>query len=198
MNNVRDPRPFRSARLALRRFRPADAPDVQRLAGDREVANATLLPHPYADGVAEAWIAGQEVEFAEGHRFNFAIERADDGALLGSIGLELGPAGNYAKLGFWIGRPHWGRQYASEAGRVVLAYGFDILALERIWASRFRWNTASARVLEKLGFAHEGCRREFVDARGREEIVEVHGILRWEWTARSEPRSRESGFAHAA
>jgi RimJ/RimL family protein N-acetyltransferase len=93
--------------------------------------------------------------------------------------------GNQAKLGYWIGRQYWGHQYATEAGRAVVAYGFGVLALERLWAPRFRWNKASARVLDKLGFAHEGCRREFVPARGRDEIVELHGMLRWEWVVRN-------------
>jgi RimJ/RimL family protein N-acetyltransferase len=198
MNNVRELHPLRTARLVLRPFRRADAPEVQRLAGDREIANATLLPHPYEDGVAEAWIARQAVDFAAAHRFNFAIERAADGALLGSIGLELAAAGNYAKLGLWLGRPYWGREYATEAARAVVAYGFGVLALERIWAPRFRWNRAAARVLEKIGFAHEGCRREFIAARGRDEIVELHGMLRWEWEARTGLHKRESDLARAA
>jgi len=189
MNNVHEPHTFRTARLVLRPFRLADAPEVQRLAGDPEVANATLLPHPYADGMAEAWIARQEADFAAAHRFSFAIERADDGALLGSMSLEIALVGNQAKLGYWIGRPHWGHQYATEAGRAVVAYGFGVLTLERIWAPRFRWNKASGRVLEKLGFAHEGCRREFIPARGRDEIVELHGMLRWEWVVRSGSRN---------
>jgi RimJ/RimL family protein N-acetyltransferase len=198
MNNVRELHPLRTARLVLRPFRRADAPEVQRLAGDREIANATLLPHPYEDGVAEAWIARQAVDFAAAHRFNFAIERAADGALLGSIGLELAAAGNYAKLGLWLGRPYWGREYATEAARAVVASGFGVLALERIWAPRFRWNRAAARVLEKIGFAHEGCRREFIAARGRDEIVELHGMLRWEWEARTGLHKRESDLARAA
>jgi RimJ/RimL family protein N-acetyltransferase len=189
MSNVRELQPIRTTRLVLRSFRPSDAPEVKRLAGDPEVANGTLLPHPYTDGMAEAWIARQETDFASAHQFNFAIDREDDGALVGSIGLEIAAAGNYAKLGYWIGRPYWGRQYATEAGRAVVGYGFGVLALERIWAPRFRWNRASGRVLDKLGFAHEGCRREFIAARGRDEIVELHGMLRWEWIVRSGGRN---------
>jgi ribosomal-protein-alanine N-acetyltransferase len=184
-------------RLALRAFRFEDAPEVQRLAGDRELAEGTLLPHPYADGMAEAWIARQAADFDAVHAINFAIERTADRALLGSIGLEL--AAQHAKLGCWIGRPYWGQEYGTEATRAVVGYGFDVLGLERIWAPRFRWNKRSARVLEKLGFVHEGCRREHIPARGRNEIVELHGMLRWEWDAQRAARAAgESELQHAA
>jgi RimJ/RimL family protein N-acetyltransferase len=183
MRAVRQVPRLETARLALRPFGLSDAPEVQRLAGDPEIADATLLPHPYEDGMAEAWITSQ-ADFAAADGFSFAIERLADGALVGSISLQMGTAANQAKLGYWIGRPYWGQRYATEAGRAVVYYGFGVLALERIWAPRFRWNARSARVLEKLGFAHEGCRREFIAARGRDEIVELHGMLRWEWEAR--------------
>jgi len=179
-----------TARLRLRAFRLADAAEVQRLAGDREVAEGTLLPHPYEGGMARAWIWDQALAYAAGRSIDFAIERAEDGALAGAIGLEIDRVGACAKLGYWLGRAHWGRGYATEAVQAVLGYGFAVLELERICAPRFRWNAASARVLEKAGLAQEGSRREHVAARGREETIETHGILRWEWegrTARPQP-----------
>jgi RimJ/RimL family protein N-acetyltransferase len=174
-----------TARLRLRAFRLADAAAVQRLAGDRQVAEGTLLPHPYEGGTARAWIWDQALAYAAGNSIDFAIERTEDAVLAGAIGLEIDRAGACAKLGYWLGRAHWGRGYATEAVQAVLGYGFAVLELERIWAPRFRWNGASARVLEKAGLAQEGSRREYVAARGREETIETHGILRWEWEARA-------------
>ena len=172
-----------TARLRLRPFRLADAAEVQRLAGDRQVAEGTLLPHPYEGGMARAWIWDQAMEFAEGRSISFAVERAEDGTLAGAIGLEIDRVGACAKLGYWLGRAHWGRGYATEAVTAIIGYGFAVLELERIFAPRFRWNAASARVLEKVGLVQEGCRREYVAARAREETIETHGILRWEWEA---------------
>jgi RimJ/RimL family protein N-acetyltransferase len=173
-----------TARLVLRAFAADDAADVQRLAGDPAVAEHTALPHPYRDGIAEAWIAGREGACERGEETSFAIERAHDRALIGAIGLAFEPRNAVAKLGYWLGRPYWGRGYASEAAAAVVAHGFEDLALERIWAPRFRANESSARVLEKVGLAHEGSRREFLAERGRVECMEHHGCLRWEYFAR--------------
>lgn len=186
-----------TARLCLRAHVAADAPQVTALAGDCAVADQTLLPHPYADGMAEAWFAQSRRAFERGEGVHFAIERTVDGVLMGGIGLVFEPLGARARLGYWLGRPFWGRGYATEAAGAVAAYGFETLGLERVWAPRFRGNRASARVLEKLGFVHEGSRRQFVVERGRAETVEQHGMLRWEYFARGAPL----GFApraHAA
>ena len=136
-----------TARLRLRAFRLADAAEVQRLAGDRQVADGTLLPHPYEGGAARAWIWDQALEFTEGRSISFAIERAEDGVLVGAIGLEIDRVGACAKLGYWLGRAYWGRGYATEAVARDPRLGFAVLELERIFAPRFRWNAASARVL---------------------------------------------------
>ncbi len=172
-----------TARLRLRAFRLADAAEVQRLAGDPQVADGTLLPHPYEGGMARAWIWDQAFEYMEGVAINFAIERSDDAALVGAIGLEIDRVGACAKLGYWLGRAYWGRGYATEAARAVVGYGFAVLELERIGAPCLRWNAASARVLEKIGFTQEGSRRSYIAARGREDTVDTHGVLRWEWEA---------------
>jgi RimJ/RimL family protein N-acetyltransferase len=173
-----------TARLVLREFAPADAAEVQRLAGAREIAEQTLLPHPYEDGMAEAWIAATRAAREGGTEIVFAAERVRDHALVGAIGLVLERHRARAKLGYWIGLPYWGRGYATECVGAVVAFGFETLALERIWAPRFRGNAASARVLEKVGLAHEGSRREYVAERSRTETVEQHGCLRWEYFAR--------------
>jgi RimJ/RimL family protein N-acetyltransferase len=187
-----------TARLRLRSFRLADAAEVQRLAGDREVAEGTLLPHPYEGGMARAWIWDQALAYAAGSSIDFAIERAEDAALVGAIGLEIDRVGACAKLGYWLGRAHWGRGYATEAVSAVLGYGFAVLELERVWAPRFRWNASSARVLEKAGLAQEGSRREYVAARAREETIETHGILRWEWEAQRRPQGIAPAALHPA
>jgi RimJ/RimL family protein N-acetyltransferase len=60
------------------------------------------------------------------------------------------------ELGYWIARRHWGRGFATEAGRAVLETARHSLRLKRLGASHFLDNPASGRVLEKLGFKPTG------------------------------------------
>ena len=67
-----------TARLVLRPFRLEDAADVQRLAGDRDVArNTMLLPHPYEDGEAERWLGTHQETYESGQGVTFAIEQRE-------------------------------------------------------------------------------------------------------------------------
>lgn len=169
-------------RLLLRPFTLADAPEVMRMAGSPEVARSTLnIPHPYKTGAAESWIGAQQPAFEEGQFITFAIVLTATGRLCGAIGLQLNPRDQNAEIGYWLGAEYWGLGYCTEAGRAVLALGFEKFKLHRICSSHFASNPASGRVMEKLGMTREGCRREHVQKWGRFEDRVDYGILAGEW-----------------
>lgn len=171
-----------TTRLRLRPFAAADAAVVQRLAGEFAVADTTLsIPHPYADGVADAWLASLQDAFVQGRQAVFAITDRTTGELVGAIGLDLRWEHDRAELGYWIGRPFWSRGFATEAARAVLDYGFHALGLRRIHACHFARNPASGRVLTKIGMRHEGIARAHVVRWGRPEDLVQYGILREEF-----------------
>jgi [ribosomal protein S5]-alanine N-acetyltransferase len=173
-----------TTRLILRPYQLSDAPQVQRLAGVREVADTTLnLPHPYEDGMAEAWIGTHQDLYARGELAAFAITLRD-GSLIGAIGLRLEPAHRRGELGYWIGMPFWNRGYATEAGLEIVRYGFSDLGLNRIQATHMTRNPASGRVMQKLGMTYEGCSRQYFLKAGRLEDVERYAILREEGSNR--------------
>jgi RimJ/RimL family protein N-acetyltransferase len=175
---------IRTERLWLRPFELADAPAVQRLAGEREIASTTgNIPHPYEDGMAEEWIGKHRAGFEHGERSNFAIELSEENELIGSIGLAIDQANESAGLGYWIGLPYWNRGYATETGRAMLEYGFGELGLNRIHAGFFSRNPASGRVMEKLGMRYEGCLRQAVKKWGIFEDLQQYAILRQEFGA---------------
>ena len=77
-----------TARLALRPFELTDAAAVQHLAGEREIADTTLtVPHPYLDGMAEAWIGTHRELWEKQDHAIFAVTSVSDG-VVGAIGLR--------------------------------------------------------------------------------------------------------------
>jgi len=181
--SVERPRPsgpptLKTGRLILRPFEPRDAPVVQRLAGERAVADTTLnIPHPYLDGMAEAWIGGHEEALARGESLTLAITEPAEG-VIGAISLALKGADRRAELGYWIAVSCWGRGYATEAARAVVQYGFTTLGLNRIEAIHLTRNPASGRVMEKIGMQCEGVHRQWVRKNGVFEDVSRYAILR--------------------
>jgi len=164
--------------VVLRTMELADAPRVQLLAGERAVAETTaLIPHPYPDGAAEEWITIQARDWSMGKEYTYAIEA--DSLLVGVVGLRPAAA-ERENLGYWIGRPYWGRGYATAAARAAIALAFSFLDVEQLTASHLTRNPASGRVMEKCGMRllRTGTREH----RGAPEAFCVRGISREEWT----------------
>lgn len=182
---------LRTERLVLRPFYLGDAETVMTLAGDRHVAAMTLtVPHPYELHHAEGWIESHEAHRLAGTAAVFAVcERG--GRLVGAIGLEINKTHERAELGYWIGPPYWGKGYATESSIETIRYGFEVLRLSRIHASRFGANPASGRVLEKAGMNREGVLPGHLQRMGVWHDSVLYGVGRAEWELRR--GGREAG-----
>lgn len=169
-------------RLILRAFSLSDSADVQRLAGEKEVAATTLLiPHPYPDGAAEEWISSHAGQVQRGEQYVFAITDQGTGELMGAIGLGRNSTHNKAELGYWVGVDFWGRGYCSEAARAIVHFGFESLGLNRIHSCHFLTNPASGRVLQKAGLKYEGLLRQDYYKWGEYVDSAVYGLTRDEY-----------------
>lgn len=147
----------------LRPLDSADAPRIRELAGAAEVAAMTLrIPHPYPEGLAEAWIGTQPVLLATGRAVTFGVMVHGDPALCGCVGIELEALHRRGEIGYWLGVGYWNRGYATEAVTAATEFAFSFLNLERITALCFAENAASLRVLEKCGFRREGVLRRHI------------------------------------
>ncbi|MFC1451954.1 GNAT family N-acetyltransferase [Verrucomicrobiota bacterium] len=180
---MRQPPRIETRRLLLRPLTPRDARDVQRLAGDREVADTLRIPYPYAERAAKKWISTLRPDYAAGKSVALAITLRATGELIGTVNLGITPKYDLAKLGFWVGKPYWNQGFCTEAGRAMLAYAFTELGLNRVHASHVPRNQASGRVLEKLGMRREGVARQHTKRRGEYEDLLLYGILKEEWRA---------------
>ena len=170
--------------LLLRGFRKADGPQVRHLAGAPEVAETTLnIPHPYQAGMAESWIASHRREYESGRGITLAVTLADSQQLVGAMGLILTRRFSRAELGYWIGKPYWGRGYATEAAAAMLRFGFQTLKLNKIHASHMTRNPASGRVMQKIGMVQEGLLRQHALKWDQFVDLAVYGLLAEDWLA---------------
>jgi ribosomal-protein-alanine N-acetyltransferase len=173
--------------LLLRPFNLADAPIVQKMAGDEAIASMTLnIPHPYEDGMAEEWIGTHRQSFEAGEEAVFAIVLRDNSTLIGAIGLTTNQEHERAEMGYWIGKPYWGNGYCTEAAREIVKFGFTKLALTRIQATHFAQNPASGRVMQKVGMTYEGCLRQYVKKWGNFIDLKMYAILKAEYEEQSQ------------
>ena len=169
-------------RLVLRPFRKSDASPVQLLAGSWDIADTTLnIPHPYEDGMAEQWIETLAPGYEAETLATFAVVLRDSDELIGAVGLRVDRNVNKADLGYWIGKPYWNLGYATEAARAVIAAGFGVLGLNRIYAVHLARNPSSGRVMEKLGMLPEGTARQDTMKWGKYEDLVSYGVLREDW-----------------
>lgn len=180
-------------RLRLRPFLADDAVAVQRLAGAREIADTAIsIPHPYSLQAAKAWIAGQAFSFQQGASLHLAIELQGRGQLVGAIELvNIDPEPAQAELRFWVGKPWWGKGYATEAAREIIDYGFESLGLNRIYAHFLLRNPRSRQLLRRLRMKKEGVLRQRARKWEVFEDVILYAIVRDDLTAQPKPAARK-------
>jgi RimJ/RimL family protein N-acetyltransferase len=170
---------IRTERLLLRPLRAGDAEPVLALFNDWEVVRRlSMPPWPYALQDALDFIlprVGQQTP----EEINFAITL--DGDLIGGIGMRMKDASHLQtragpNLGYWLGRPHWGHGYMTEAARGIIGHAFAAGAGDTIYSGAFADNAASLRVQEKLGFVRAGETTLFARPRGA-EFAHVNTLL---------------------
>src|SRR5690606_22086694 len=104
------PEALETERLRLRHHRPSDAPAIATLLDDWAVVRwLSEVPFPYTAADAEEWIEQSRRARIAGRDYQFVVTRAEDGVLIGHIGLRIAINGKLGELGYWFGRPFWGQ-----------------------------------------------------------------------------------------
>lgn len=172
-----------TTRLRLRPFTNADTDDLFALQSDARVLRYWDAPPWTERSRATRFIDSCRQMSDEGSGARVVIERKSDHAFVGWCTFNnWNPNFRSAGLGYCLSEAAWGCGYATEAARAVLQWAFDSLDLNRVQAEADTRNAASGRVLEKLGFAHEGTLREDCIVNGDVSDSWVYGLLRRDWT----------------
>lgn len=181
----RGPQPtLPTPRLLLRPYQPEDAAATAAAFGTAEVARTTLrIPHPYEPRRAGEFIATATLGWANGTCAVFAGIDRGTGEIVSSAGLTIEPEHRRADLGYAIRPDYWGQGYATEIATALLEFAFVDLDLERVHASTFLVNPASARVLDKIGMKPEGVLRRHILKWGTWHDLAMYGILREEFVS---------------
>jgi len=172
---------LKGKRIILRKLKPSDASSIAKYANDKGVYRYTLrIPYPYKLKDAKDFIKITNKEWKKGTKYRFGIVFNKE--VIGTISLEdIKQDHKKAELGYWIGRPFWGKGITSEAVHLILDFAFNDLKLNRISAYTFTPNKASQKVLLKNGFKKEGLVRENVQKDGKFYDDYVFGLLKKEY-----------------
>lgn len=143
-------------RVRLRRSAPDDAPETFRLAADPEVMRYLDWAAHRNEDDAREYLGGCAERWEDGLEYHWVIEDIRSGQVVGCIAFRMEEG--VADFGYFLGRAHWGRRFASDACRLVLAWLRHRPEVRRIQATTDFENDRSARLLERLGFRLESVR----------------------------------------
>jgi ribosomal-protein-alanine N-acetyltransferase len=164
-----------TARLLLRPFTPADRGALAPIYGDPDVMRYMRTGNP-TPAERLPVILDYYIRYWQEHPFGlWAVERRDDGALLGQCGLFHLDNTAEVEVAYLLAKDAWGQGFATEAAAATLRYGFETVGLDRIVAVVRPQNIASQRVLEKIGLFYER------NARYYELDVRYYGLNRADW-----------------
>jgi RimJ/RimL family protein N-acetyltransferase len=174
-------------RLIIRPFRDSDLEPFVAYRNDPEVYRYQGWKTPFSreEGLEFIERAIMAVPGMPGEWLQLALERKDNGEMLGDLAFHLTRSDpRQAYLGYSLARPSWGQGFASEAVRKLLDYLFRVRSLHRIMADCDVDNTASIRLLERVGFRREAHYLEsfWLERENRWGGEYLYAMLSHEWT----------------
>jgi RimJ/RimL family protein N-acetyltransferase len=146
-------------RLRLRQWREADREPFAAMNADPVVMES--FPSPLGRKASDASIDTWQEQFARQGWSNWAVDERASGRFIGFVGLSVPwrawPFSPCVEVGWRLAPAHWGKGYASEAGRASLRVGFERLQLPEIVSFTTLGNARSRAVMERIGLrnAHQ-------------------------------------------
>src|SRR5437763_3123842 len=193
-----EPLPARieSERLLLRQFEVRDAEEFYKL--EQQSMDSHLAPYSpvkqasgsEAEGIRtmREMIRSTNDRWDDGLDFRFVIVLKSSGAIIGQIGITniIRNVAQSAFIGYWIGKDHINKGYATEALVLALHYAFEFLKLHRISLWIVPDNAPSLRMAEKLKLRYEGLAEQALYLGGEWKDKKIYAITTREWNKRKE------------
>lgn len=163
-------------RMVLRAPLASDAGPVGLYAGEARVAMTTAsIPHPYPPGAAEAFVAKAIADRTEDPVWVMDGQKSGRAEFLGCITLHRRP--DCHDIGYWVAPPFWNMGFATEAATAMAGMAFAN-GCDRLTASHFEGNPASAVVIARLGFVEIERKEVFGTAAGKMLPIRKYELTR--------------------
>lgn len=187
-------------RLILRKWKETDAESLFEYASDPDIG--PIAGWPPHKSVEESLDVIRNV-------FNgaecYAVCEKGNGKAIGAIELKLNghtdmtERDDECELGYWLGKPFWGRGYMPEAARELIRHGFEELGMNTIWCGYYEGNNKSKRVQEKLGFVyHHTCRNVPVPLLNEVRVGHTNIMTKAHWAEMQAEQTDEEAAETAA
>lgn len=168
---------FLTPRLRIRRFRPEDLPYLQRYASREHFWRFLPLEPQTAESIKLFLDQRLEDDWGNGG-YCCAVELKEAGHLIGTVRIAATSKNHRAgDIGYALNDEFCGNGYMTEAVDRILQAGFQDLGLHRIWAVADVENTASWRLMERVGMRREGLLRQDKLVRGSWRDSYLYAIL---------------------
>ena len=174
---------LQTERLTLRPWKESDAEELYEYAKDPNVGPIAGWP-PHKNIEESVQVIRNVLNGAECYA---VCEKGSDRAI-GAIELILNGRTDMTKrddeceLGYWLGKPFWGRGYMPEAARELIRHGFEDLNMSTIWCGYYDGNDKSKRVQEKVGFLyHHTCEEVPVPLLKETRIGHTNYLTKEQW-----------------
>ncbi len=148
-------------------LRPPTSDDVAAVTAavqDPDIPRFTMVPSPYGEADAVAYVESSQQAWRDGTRASFVIVDRSTGRLLGAVGIHhIDRDAGTAQIGYWVAAPARRAGVATRALRLASRWALTRVGLRRLEALVFTENLASRRVAEGAGFVHQGIARHRVE-----------------------------------
>ena len=169
-------------KVRLRPIETEDAPIAYGLLQNERVTQTILWDGPSSLNELAFSFHHRRLWWSNGEpTYTFAIEAIAGGGIIGSVEIRRELYPQQLKIGYWLGVPHWGEGFGTDAVRLATNFAFQHLEAIRVSATVFIGNEASKRVLEKNGFQLGGVSRSQIFKRGHWLDEWLYTLLWDEW-----------------
>jgi RimJ/RimL family protein N-acetyltransferase len=151
--------PLETERLVLDQWQSADWMDFRPIATDVEVMRYITGGVPWTDEQIRGFVDRQVKLYSERKFCRWKLLRKPERELIGFCGVGFWRDAPEPEIGWWLERKSWGQGLATEAARAALQHAFEHAGLDQIISVARPENTASIRIMKKLGMTRD---REFV------------------------------------